>query len=390
MNEFLQRVTKHIEHVTSVGEHCTTEETTKQALILPLLDILGFNPYDPTKVKAEHAADFPGAKAGERVDYALFCNGKPVMFIEAKPFSSNLNNHCPQLSRYYNATPDVTVGAITNGREWRFFTDLVNKNIMDSEPFLTVRFDQGQTEAALQLNQFHHDKFQPEALRAMAEENTYLSAFKNAITHILSECDTDFVKYMAARAGIQRTFTARFIETVQPIMKQAVVKAISDMVTTSLTKPSQADISANETAPPPPPAFDPDAPTIDPNNSKIVTTSAEKRLLEISTDILPNEPLVAKDTESYFSVLYEGKANRWLVRYWANKKRPTLNFCMPLTEQHRLEIKRAKIEMMGSDSLVLDKPDLLSRIPGLLDDALAFCKNDENFKRAQAQDKQPE
>lgn len=78
---FNQRVKNHAEHVRKNGEHCTTEETTKQALILPLLDILGFSPFDPTKVKAEHSADFPGAKSGERVDYALFCNGTPVMLV---------------------------------------------------------------------------------------------------------------------------------------------------------------------------------------------------------------------------------------------------------------------------------------------------------------------
>lgn len=59
MEAFISRLKSHIEHVKKVGEHCSTEETTKQALILPLLDILGFNPYDPTKVLAEFAADFP-------------------------------------------------------------------------------------------------------------------------------------------------------------------------------------------------------------------------------------------------------------------------------------------------------------------------------------------
>ncbi len=50
MENFINRLRSHIEHVKKVGGHCTTEETTKQALILPLLDILGFSPYDPTKV----------------------------------------------------------------------------------------------------------------------------------------------------------------------------------------------------------------------------------------------------------------------------------------------------------------------------------------------------
>lgn len=377
MHEFIARVANHIDHVKKVGEHCSTEETTKQALILPLLEILGFSPYDPTRVKAEHASDFPGAKVGERVDYALFCNNVPVMFIEAKSYAANLTNHCPQLSRYYNATPEVTVGAITNGREWRFFTDLVNKNIMDSEPFLTFKFDGPPQDATHQLAQFHHDKFQPEALRALAEENIYLTAFKAAITTVLRECDTDFVRYMAGRANIQRTFTARFLETVQPIMKQALAKAISDMVADSLSTPTPEE--APQIAPVV--LVDPDAPTIDPLNAKIITTTNERRLLAICQELLPDEDLQGKDTESYYTVLYQGKNNRWVMRYWADKKRPVASFCMPLTDAHRAEIKRSKLETGAGDTIVLDRPEHLLRLTGLLDDALAFSKNDENFKR---------
>jgi len=60
------------------------------------------------------------------------------MFIEAKPYVANLTNHAPQLSRYFNSSLGVTIGAITNGKEWRFFTDLINPNVMDDKPFLTV------------------------------------------------------------------------------------------------------------------------------------------------------------------------------------------------------------------------------------------------------------
>lgn len=378
MHEFTAKVAKHVEHVKKVGQHCSTEETTKQALILPLLEILGFSPYDPTKVKAEHASDFPGAKVGERVDYALFCNNVPVMFIEAKGYAANLTNHCPQLSRYYNATPEVTVGAITNGREWRFFTDLVNKNIMDSEPFLTIKFDGTPQDDSHQLAQFHHDKFQPEALRALAEENIYLTAFKACITTVLRECDVDFVKYIAGRANIQRTFTARFIDTVQPIVKQALAKAISDMVTSSLSTPVPDELPplAPVTQP------DPEASTVDPTNAKIITSAKERRVLEICQELLPAEDLQGKDTESYYTVLYQGKTNRWLVRYWGDKKRPAVSFCMPLTDTHRAEIKRSKLELGSGDTILLDRPEHLLRLTGLLDDALAFSKNDDNFKRS--------
>jgi predicted type IV restriction endonuclease len=378
MDEFKRMIAAHIEHVESVGSHCSTEETTKQALILPLLGILGFSPYDPTRVKAEYGADFPGVKASERVDYALFTGGLPVMFIEAKAYSQDLTNHCPQLSRYYNATPEVTVAAITNGREWRFFTDLVNKNIMDREPFLTVHFDAPREDIAEQLHRFHYEQFQPEALRALAEESIYLAAFKASITSMLRECDTDFVRYVAGRANIQRNFTARFLESVQPLVKHALAQSVSAMVANSLSEPERKpEPVISESTPEP----DPNAPIIDPTNERIVTTGEERRLFEICQDILPGEDLQWRDTETYFSVTYGGRSNRWLFRFWGDRRRPTVQFIEPITEAHRAEAARAGLEISAGAQIILDKPDNLYRLAGMVRDALAFCKNDDNFRR---------
>jgi len=383
MEEFKRRIAAHIEHVKKVGFHCTTEETTKQALILPLLDILGFSAFDPTKVRAEYCSDFPGAKAGERVDYALFSNGVPVMFVEAKAYNQNLANHCPQLSRYYNATPEVAVAAITNGKEWRFFTDLVHKNIMDANPFLVVSLEEASEDAAQQLMRFHHDQFQPEALRALAEESIYLASFKQAITAMLRDCDIDFVRYVAGRAKIERTFTAKFLESVQPIVKQALAQSVSGMVASSLnSSPAQpeevAPIAVEVPAVPEP---DPDAPEIDPNNPRIITTVQERRILEVCQDVLPGEDIQGKDTESYFAVLYQGKSNRWLFRFLSDRKKQSVFFGMPLTEAHKAEVARARLELGTNNAVVLEKPENLFRLAGLLGDALAYCKNDENFKR---------
>jgi hypothetical protein len=299
------------------------------------------------------------------------------MFIEAKACSQNLNNHCPQLSRYYNATPEVAISAITNGREWRFFTDLVNKNIMDDKPFLTLHLDKPTDDAAEQLLRFHHDQFQPDALRALAEESIYLSAFRDTIGDILKECDTDFVRYVAGRANIQRTFTARFLEQMQPIVKQALAHSVSALVATSLNKtpdPAPDPVILAEIQ-------DPDAPIVDPINPKIVTTANERKLFDTIADLLPGEDLQGRDTESYYAVLYQGKTNRWLVRYWGDKKTPTVQFGITLSAAHKEEINRARMTMGAGDTVVLEKPENLLRLAGIINDTLLFCKNDENFKR---------
>lgn len=379
MQAFIERVRRHAEHVINVGAHCSTEETTKQALILPLLDILGFSPFDPTRVKAEYGADFPGAKANERVDYALFCHDVPVMFIEAKAYSEKLHNHAPQLARYFNATPEVAVAAITNGHEWRFFTDLNNKNVMDVDPFLVIDFKAIEGSLITRLARFRHDEFQPEALRTLAEESVFLAAFKDVVRKSVLECDQDFVRFVAGKSVVQRTLTARFVETITPIVKLAVAQSMSDMVVSSLSAPAPV---------PPPQASEPAPDTlkadlVDPANPKVVTTYAERRLLEVVQDILgPATDISSKDTESYFSILYQGKVNRWLVRYFADKKTPFIQVSVPMTEERRREVKRAGLEFGSGDSILLPAPDHLMRIAGIVLDAYQYCRDDANFKRS--------
>lgn len=388
MEDFKKRIAQHIEHIKKVGKHCTTEETTKQALILPLLDALGFNPYNPMRVKAEYHADFPGVKASERVDYALFSADIPVIFIEAKAYSEELTNHCPQLSRYFNATPEVTVSAITNGREWRFFTDLDNRNIMDKDPFLVINFLEPDEDVAEQLMRFHHDQLEPEALRALAEENIYLTTFKETITAALRDCDLDFVRYIASKAGIQRTLTGRFLEGVQPIAKQAVAQSISSLVATSLSphaKITLDDDAKGHEDKQEEEGTDDKLPIVDPLNPKIITTYDERKLYEICCDILPGEDLQARDTETYYSILYEGKTNRWLFRYWGDRRRSTVQFIEPLTNEHIREIERAGLEVSASGQIFLEKPENLYRIAGLVRDALEYCKDDDNFRRGSRQ-----
>lgn len=380
MNNFKSKLENHSEHVKKVGCHCNTEETTKQALILPLLDILGFTPYDPTKVKAEFKADFPGEKANERVDYALFCQSLPVMFIEAKSWNEELANHCPQLSRYFNATPEVAVAAITNGREWRFFTDLEQKNIMDSNPFLKINFEKLQDNDYEQLYQFRYDQFKPEALRTLAEESIYFSLFTKTIASTLRESPVDFVKYIANKSNISRQLNQKFLDSITPIVQKAIEKAVSNMVVVGLTgkKELTDDLTNKDNGDT---IIDEKADIIDPENSKIITTYSERMFFEHIISIINDNELTYKDTESYFSVLYQNKSNRWMVRYYDNKQRPSIQLPIVLTENIKEEIKRANLEIGAGDQIIIDKPENVLRISGLIIDAYEYTKNDDNFKR---------
>lgn len=386
MEEFTKRVLAHVEHIKIVGSHCTTEETTKQALILPLLNILDFSPFDPQKVRAEYGANFPGAKASERVDYALFSGGSPVMFIEAKPYNNKLTNHDGQLSRYFNSIPSVTVAAITNGVEWRFFTDLKLPNVMDTTPFLTVNFDKLDDTDIEQLAKFRYDMFNSDKLKNFAIERNYLDLFTSTIGTCLREVDQDFVRFIANRAIPNSKLTSRVLETYTPLVKQSLKDAISEMVVSGLSSPP----------PTPTPATNPSLATtteeiletadiVDLTNPKITTTAAERKLLAIVKDMLSGivreEDIVGKDTESYYNVQYQGKSTRWIVRYVGDKKKPQAFFPIELTEEHKAGIKKRGLDFGSGGSIILDKPESIMRLSEVIFDALAYCQNDDNFKR---------
>ena len=58
------------ERIDLLVEQIKTEEGTKQSLILPFFQILGYDVFNPLEFCPEFDADY-GVKKGEKVDYAI-------------------------------------------------------------------------------------------------------------------------------------------------------------------------------------------------------------------------------------------------------------------------------------------------------------------------------
>ena len=115
--------------------HLKTEEATKNALVMPFINALGYNVFDPTEVVPEFSADV-GVKKGEKVDYAIMKDDKVIMLFECKASNVVLgDDHASQLYRYFSVT-EARIGVLTNGVLYRFYADLDEPNKMDAKPFL--------------------------------------------------------------------------------------------------------------------------------------------------------------------------------------------------------------------------------------------------------------
>jgi len=89
--------TKLVELEKRTAQHrelLLTEEAAKTALVMPFIQALGYDVFNPAEVIPEFTADV-GIKKGEKVDYALAIDGKLAILIECKPSSIELDlKHC--------------------------------------------------------------------------------------------------------------------------------------------------------------------------------------------------------------------------------------------------------------------------------------------------------
>lgn len=136
----------------------STEEATKQWLIMPMLISLGYDPYS-SDIIPEFTLDV-GVKKGEKVDYAIQINNQPVAIVECKQLNVNLQDkHIDQLYRYF-ATSDVHIAILTNGDDYWFFTDSVKTNIMDLKPYYEIKLTQATNDEINKLEIYSKDLIQ--------------------------------------------------------------------------------------------------------------------------------------------------------------------------------------------------------------------------------------
>ena len=183
--------------------HLETEEATKSSLVLPFIQMLGYEIFDPTEVVPEFTAG--GPKKGEKVDYALMKDGKPSILIECKKYGTNLDQEKTfQLIRYFAFT-EAKFGILTDGIVYRFFSDLDKPNMMDAKPFFEFNMLDFSESGVEELKRFTKSAFNVEETVKAAATLKYTRGMKQAIARQFSAPDDDFVQWeetMACKAGL--------------------------------------------------------------------------------------------------------------------------------------------------------------------------------------------
>lgn len=332
-----QKLNDLVKRIENYKERVTNEEMTKTAFIMPFFEILGYDTRNPFEFVPEFTADIADLK-GEKVDYGIFINDKVEFIVECKNWKEDLLNHDKQLNRYFNVV-DSHIGILTNGIQYKFFTDLEEPNKMDKNPFYEFNILDIKEKDLTQLKKFTKSTFDRSKILDTAEELKYLTLFKNNLKSEFDNPSDEFVNCVLTNTfdGIK---TAKIKDKFRPIVKKAINEYFNEMLREKLESAFQLKVEdqSNEVEI-----------TTETFDDKIPVTTEEEisgfsivksLLLDSISDI---EKITYKDTLSYFNILFEDNTRKWICRLYFNSQNKYISF--PIIENGERTLKEEKIPL---------------------------------------------
>lgn len=286
----------------------STEEATKNALIMPFFHALGYDVFNPQEFIPEYIADV-GEKKGEKVDYAIIIDEQPKIIVETKMVGIPLDKFVGQLARYYAFT-NSKFGILTDGIEYRFFTDIDEPNKMDRTPFFTFRITDLRQSDIAEIEKFQKSTFNANEVFAAAEDLKYTSAIENFVKTQFATPNDDFVKYLISKVYNGKRVQSA-IDKFKPIVKKSLNQLIEELVNERLTQALTREKPAVETSTPPEQQNTPVDARIETTQEEIDAYNVIKSILK---NILPADKISYNDTVYYFSINFGEKRTDWICR----------------------------------------------------------------------------
>lgn len=311
----------YVKRVKELAEHVRgNEQATRQSLIGPFFTLLGYDLTDPRECVPEYKADFGKDRSTKPIDWGFKVNGSFAFFVEAKEVGRKLAGFDEQLADYFAKDPNVKLGILTNGAQWRFFTDVVNEHVMDREPFAKwdILADEAPPYDVFTLIQ--KAQFNPELIRTYAQRQRAQNLLVQELTRLL-EPSPEFTKLAIANIET-RNLTQAVVENWKPIVANAIQEwARQRTLTAVLTSPP---LSTRESTP-------------DASQGKIETTKEELDSFETIKRLLGAErPVAYEDAVAYFKIHLAEKRTWVCARLQMDRKNPSVWVPLPPDDTKRL------------------------------------------------------
>lgn len=321
--EFLSKIGTLSNKSKQLGGSLLTEEATKNALVMPFLStVLGYDVFDPLEVVPEFTADVC-TKKGEKVDYALFKDGKVQILVECKKYAEPLSvKHAGQLFRYFTVT-QARIAILTNGHQYLFFTDLDAPNKMDEKPFLELDLEDIDEHALPALSKLTKQSFDLDSIISTAGELKYVQQIKRIISAQYKEPEDDFVRFFA-----QRVYDGVLTQKVREQFSEIVIKSLAQHLSDKVNERLKSAMDNGERLVGIPAESGSDSESMqdaadDVPVDNIVTTEDEREgfyiVLSIVRKVIDSKRVIFRDTQSYFGILIDDNNRKPVCRLHFNR-----------------------------------------------------------------------
>ena len=339
--DFKDSIIQLSDRAAKLKDSLQTEEATKNALIMPLLQALGYDVFNPFEVLPEMDCDL--GKKGEKIDYAIKRGNDVIILVECKSCKQNLDLHSTQLARYY-VSSNARFGVLTNGLEHRFYADLDKANIMDEKPFLVVNMLDLSDNDIEQLKKFHKSYYNESEILSTAQELQITIQVKDLLSRNFQKPGDEFVRYFVKCTNDWKS-SAKLIEQYRPIVKKSIAAIINDIISDRLNvamkREEQVDVPDGTTdtdnSKQEPDGNDeklPDGVAHQDKERSISTTQEEIDGYNIVRSILRQyadaKRIRYTDYKSYFSINIDGSSWWWICRL--SLKPYSKRICVPKEE----------------------------------------------------------
>lgn len=315
--DFKDSIKQLSDRVLKLKDNILTEEATKNAFIMPFINVLGYDVFNPLEVVPEMTCDI-AMKKGEKIDYAIMKDGDPILLIECKHWAQDLNLHDNQLIRYFNVSK-AKFGLLTNGIVYKFYTDLMEPNKMDEKPFLEVDVTDLKDNQIEELKKFHKSYFDIENVLSSASELKYTGELKGIIAKEFVNPSPEFVKFFAKQV-YDGVITAKLLDQFTSLTKRSISTYVSDLISERLKSALKTeDIAEKRDL-----GEEVQVPSVaeEEKDNKIVTTEEEiesyliiKSILRPYIDI---SRIVYRDAQTYFAILLDDNNRKPICRMYFN------------------------------------------------------------------------
>lgn len=344
------------ERTVRLKDSLNNEEATKTSLILPFIQALGYDVFDPAEVAPEFTADI-GIKKGEKLDYAILSDNQPIILIECKPITDKLQDtHYSQLYRYFSVLK-ARFAILTNGLIYKFYTDFDEPNKLDAKPFLEINMTEILDNGIDELKRFQKSEFSVDKIISTVQELKALTLIQGILQSEIDTPSDAFITHLLKHSGFDGKMTKVVLEQYKPLVSKAVSRIVQDKINHRLT-----DAMVKEKAP----AIVKEAVAVVSNvsqeiDSKIVTTPEELEAYMIVKTLIRGkialERIVYRDVQTHFNIIVDDNSKKPICRLYLNNAKKYIGL-------FELDKKETRIPLAKLDD-IFNHQDALLKTAGL-------------------------